>query len=34
MAIGKARKHAKYIEDEHAEEGYRFIPADMVIIIV
>jgi hypothetical protein len=30
MAIGRARKIAKYVEDPSTKEGYRFIPADTV----
>ncbi len=30
MAIGKAQKVAKYVEDNSKPEGYKFIPADMV----
>jgi 2-oxoisovalerate dehydrogenase E2 component (dihydrolipoyl transacylase) len=30
MAIGKARKIAKYVEDDSAPEGYKFVPADAV----
>jgi hypothetical protein len=30
MAIGKARKIAKYVEDSTKENGYKFIPADTV----
>ena len=30
MAIGKARKIAKYVEDSTKEDGYKFIPADTV----
>ena len=30
MAIGKAQKTAKYVEDAALPEGYKFIPADMV----
>ena len=30
MAIGRARKIAKYVEDPNAKEGYRFEPADTV----
>jgi hypothetical protein len=32
MAIGKARKIAKYVEDKNTKEGYRFVPADAVRI--
>jgi len=32
MAIGRARKVAKYVEDKNAPEGYRFIPSDSVSI--
>lgn len=34
MAIGRARKIAKYIEDPSAKEGYRFEPADTVRICI
>jgi len=30
MAIGRARKIAKYVEDPATKEGYRFTPADTV----
>ena len=30
MAIGRARKTAKYVEDETTKEGYRFVPSDSV----
>jgi hypothetical protein len=30
MAIGKARKIAKYVEDPTVKEGYRFVPTDTV----
>jgi hypothetical protein len=30
MAIGRARKIAKYVEDPTVKEGYRFEPADSV----
>jgi len=30
MAIGRARKIAKYVEDPSAKEGYRFVPSDSV----
>ena len=30
MAIGKARKIAKYVEDSTKEDGYKFIPVDTV----
>ena len=30
MAIGKAQKVAKYVEDNSKLEGYKFIPTDMV----
>ena len=30
MAIGKAQKVAKYVEDHSKAEGYKFVPADMV----
>ena len=32
MAIGRARKIAKYVEDENTKEGYRWVPADTVFI--
>lgn len=32
MAIGRARKIAKYVEDKSVPEGYRFVPADSVSI--
>ena len=31
MAIGRARKIAKYVEDHDTKEGYKFVPADTVI---
>jgi hypothetical protein len=31
MAIGKARKIGKFIEDEKLPDGGKFIPADIVI---
>lgn len=34
MAIGKARKMAKYVEDSSLPEGYKFIPADMMNISI
>lgn len=34
MAIGKGRKHAKYVEDPAAPEGYRFEPADIINISI
>jgi pyruvate/2-oxoglutarate dehydrogenase complex dihydrolipoamide acyltransferase (E2) component len=34
MAIGRARKIAKYVEDSTAPEGYRFIPADSINISI
>ena len=34
MAIGRARKIAKYIEDPTAAEGYRFIPSDSINISI
>ena len=30
MAIGRARKIAKYVEDPTHKDGYRFVPADTV----
>lgn len=30
MAIGKARKIAKYVEDSTHQDGYKFVPADTV----
>jgi hypothetical protein len=30
MAIGKARKIAKYVEDASQPDGYKFVPADTV----
>jgi hypothetical protein len=33
MAIGKARKIAKYVEDAAHPDGYKFIPADTVSYI-
>ena len=30
MAIGKARKIAKFVDDSTKEDGYKFIPADTV----
>ena len=30
MAIGKARKIAKYVEDATLADGYKFIPSDVV----
>jgi len=30
MAIGRARKVAKYVEDKSHEDGYRFVPSDSV----
>ena len=32
MAIGKAKKVAKYVEDPVLKDGYKFIPADQVRI--
>jgi pyruvate dehydrogenase E2 component (dihydrolipoamide acetyltransferase) len=34
MAIGKARKTAKYVEDATHADGYKFIPADTVRIFL
>lgn len=34
MAIGKARKTAKYMEDSTLAEGYRFVPADTINISI
>jgi 2-oxoisovalerate dehydrogenase E2 component (dihydrolipoyl transacylase) len=34
MAIGKGRKHAKYVEDASRPEGYRFEPADIINISI
>ncbi len=34
MAIGKGRKHAKYVEDTSRPEGYRFEPADIINISI
>ena len=34
MAIGKARKHAKYVEDETHPDGYKFEPADLINISI
>lgn len=34
MAIGKARKTAKYVEDENTKEGYRFVPQDSINISI
>lgn len=34
MAIGKSRKMAKYVEDSTLEDGYKFIPADMINISI
>ena len=34
MAIGKARKTAKYIEDPAHSDGYRFVPADTINISI
>jgi hypothetical protein len=34
MAIGKAKKLAKYVEDQTHPDGYRFEPADMVNISI
>jgi hypothetical protein len=33
MAIGRARKAAKYVEDPNSKEGYKFVPADTVRLI-
>lgn len=30
MAIGRAKKVAKYVEDEESKEGYKFVPTDIV----
>ena len=30
MAIGRARKIAKYVEDDTQPDGFKFIPADTV----
>lgn len=34
MAIGKATKTAKYVEDPALSDGYKFIPADMINISI
>lgn len=34
MAIGKARKMAKYVEDSSLPDGYKFVPADMMNISI
>jgi len=34
MAIGKSRKMAKYVEDSSLEDGYRFVPSDMINISI
>ena len=34
MAIGKARKHAKYVEDPTNSDGYKFEPADLINISI
>lgn len=34
MAIGKATKQAKYVEDASLADGYKFVPADMVNISI
>ena len=34
IAIGKARKQAKYVEDIEQKEGYRWEPADMIAISI
>ena len=34
IAIGRARKIAKYVEDPTAAEGYKFIPADTINISI
>ena len=34
MAIGKATKTAKYIEDPALSDGYKFVPADMINISI
>lgn len=34
MAIGKAKKIAKYVEDASFDEGYRFEPADVINISI
>jgi 2-oxoisovalerate dehydrogenase E2 component (dihydrolipoyl transacylase) len=34
MAIGKATKTAKYVEDASLADGYKFVPADMINISI
>ncbi len=34
MAIGKAKKIAKYVEDSTIADGYKFIPADQINISI
>ena len=34
MAIGRARKVAKYVDDPSTKEGYRFVPADTINISI
>ena len=34
MAIGRARKVAKYVEDPNEKEGYKFVPSEMINISI
>lgn len=34
MAIGRARKIAKYVEDNTQKDGYKFIPSDTINISI
>ena len=34
MAIGRARKVAKYVEDKSKPEGYKFIPSENINISI
>lgn len=34
MAIGKARKVAKYVENNNTLEGYKFVPAEQINISI
>ncbi len=34
MAIGKSKKVAKYVEDKHHPDGYKFIPSENIFISI
>lgn len=34
MAIGRAKKIAKYVEDSTLPDGYKFVPADTINISI